>query len=43
VTADSNGEVDTSVTIGKKTPGPMHISLYGRTLQLTAGEDFTVT
>jgi hypothetical protein len=43
VTADSNGEVDTSVTIGKKTPGPVHITLYGRTLKLTAGYDFTVT
>jgi hypothetical protein len=43
VTADSSGMVDTSVTIGKKTPGAIHINLYGRTLHLTASADFTVT
>jgi hypothetical protein len=43
VTADSNGVVDTTVVIDKKTPGDIHITLYGRTLKLTASGDFTVT
>jgi hypothetical protein len=43
VTADSNGVVDTTVVVDRRTPGSINISLYGLTLKLTAMGDFTVT
>ncbi len=43
VTADANGVVDTDVTISRKVLGPVHVSLTGQSLGLTAMVDFTVT
>jgi hypothetical protein len=43
VQADSNGVVDTDVTITRKVLGPAHVSLTGRSLGLTALADFTIT
>ena len=43
VTADATGSVSTTLTITKKTPGTVHVSLHGLRLQLAAAEDFTVT
>jgi hypothetical protein len=42
-TADGNGVVDTDVTIARKVLGPVHVSLTGLTLKLTALTDFTIT
>jgi hypothetical protein len=43
VQADANGVVDTTVTITRKVLGPVHVTLTGRALGLTALSDFTVT
>jgi hypothetical protein len=41
VTANSNGSVDTTIVIDKH-PGAIQVTVYGRTVKLTAKADFTV-
>jgi hypothetical protein len=43
VLADATGSVDTSVQITRRTPGAVHVTLFGQALRLTASGDFTVT
>ena len=43
VEADATGSVSTTVTVSRKTPGTVRVSLHGLKLQLAAAGDFTVT